>query len=99
MVIKLLQFKTQQQQVAAKKRGLIDGHFGKVSAGRPKKNSVHRQVTLEANLPMNSKKHDVIRPSKKGSSYINWALPENFAMLKSQVIHHIRSAGESDDKN
>ena len=102
MVTKLLSFKSRSQQVAAKKRGQIEGYFGKVQAGRPK-SKFKTAITLDANLPMNKKPLDTRRPiaSAKGTGYINWALPENFNLLRHYVICHIRrkESAESDDEN
>jgi len=97
MVTKLLSFKTRQQQTAAKKSGRIDGYFGKVAKGHP----ASTKISMSGSLPMNKTTKEVIRSTKKGasSSYANWSVPANFALLKSQVIFQIRNRDADNDEN
>ena len=95
---KVLAFKTRKQQQAAKKRGQIDGYFGKVTAGRPAGKKTVPKISLDGDLPMNKKKNAVIKSAKK-TSYVNWAVPENFNLLRYYVLAHLKKAEASDDDN
>ena len=98
MVTKLLQFKTQQQKVLAKKSGRIDGYFATVAKGRPTRPAA---VSVNGSLPMNKTTKDVITASKKGSKAMccNWNLPGNFHLLKAHVLAHIKAKEANDNEN
>jgi len=90
---KVLAFKTRKQQQAAKKRGQIDGYFGKIAKGRP----VTKTPKLNENLPMNKTKQDVVKSGKKssGSGYVNWNLPENWRTLRAHASVTVISISRS----
>ena len=94
---KVLAFKTRKQQQAAKKRGQIDGYFGRIAKGQP----VTKTPKLNENLPMNKTKQEVVKSGKKssGSGYGNWNLPENWHTLTAQTLWHIRSRNADHDEN
>ena len=91
----LLTFKTRNDKLAARKSGRIEGYFGQIARGRPKK-------AFDNDLPMNqtvsdfAKQAAAVKAKAKEPKYTNWTTVENFPRLREAVLRYLSKTDQDD---